>query len=98
MSNGVVDGNAVVGVEDQRASKEVFRFGSQILEYLLEILSVFVAERLDVLNCFLIGNEVIVLLFGGAYDLEDLIELVLTRMREVVDILVWYFFLAAWWR
>lgn len=31
------------------------------------------AERLYVLNCLLVGDEVVVLLFGCADDLEDLV-------------------------
>mgnify|MGYP000851021060 CR=1 FL=1 len=73
MANSVVDGDTVVRVENESPSEEIFGFWRQVLEDLLEILPILVAERLDVLDCFLVGDEVIVFFVGCANDLENFV-------------------------
>ena len=73
MTNSIVDGDTVVRVENESPSEEIFGFWRQVLEDLLEILPILVAERLDVLDCFLVGDEVIVFFVGCANDLENFV-------------------------
>lgn len=75
VTDRIVYGNALVRIKNEAPSKEVFCFGCQVLEHRLEVLPLFVAERLQVLNCFLVSDELVVLLLWRADYLEDLVSM-----------------------
>ena len=57
MSHSVVDGNAFVGVKEERPGQEIFCLGRKKLVDCLKILAVLVAERLDILDGLFISDE-----------------------------------------
>jgi hypothetical protein len=69
----IIDTYPVVRVEDEGALQEVLGLSREVFEDMPEGLFGLVAEGFQVFYGFLVGDEAVVFLFGGADYLEDFV-------------------------
>ena len=76
MSEGLVDGDTFVGIEDEELVKQVDGLGSSLGENSLQLFAFLFGERTHILLTLLPGDGVDVFLGGSPHHIENQVDLV----------------------